>query len=107
MLGRISRQSFQFLLPRHPICRFAGTMAVKVHRARSSCLLDIPVVYEPKDVESRWITYWEKHVNLRPHPESDKEFSMVLLSDYPNLTDPSASERDGKSASGSCADKRH
>ena len=62
-------------------------------------------MYEPKDVESRWITYWEKHVNLRPHPESDKEFSMVLLSDYPNLTDPSASERDGPVALGSRSDR--
>ena len=36
-------------------------------------------MYEPREIESKWDTYWREHVSFIPHPESHSVFTMVYI----------------------------
>ena len=45
----------------------------------------MPKGYEPKDVEARWYTYWEKNHLFKAEPKSDKEPYCIVIPP-PNVT---------------------
>ena len=85
MWNRICHRSIQYIAKQSVLFRVFGSTALPGICNNSDGLsIEIPVVYESKDIEPKWAAFWQKNVNMRPHPESADQFSMVTSIDSVN-----------------------
>ena len=78
MWNRVCHRSVQYIAKQHIFFRvFGSTSLPGICNYSAIYSIEIPVIYESRDIEPKWAAFWQKNVNMRPHPESPDQFSMV------------------------------